>query len=197
MTDDHGTLAALVARYAAAQTLQQLAACARDYEAAGAPHLPSWPKLRLALTGNYSTQFLARGFPLALAARHLAAEVYESPYNQWRAELLEPGSALHAFAPTHVCLALTSIEFAYGSLRTPEAVVASVAAAVQAALKAGDAHFLVTLPEPLADELERQQRRLCVAAGGVRRTARGARAAAGDADRYRTAYASSRRCGMV
>jgi FkbH-like protein len=154
MTDDHDALAALVTRYAAAQTLQQLAACARDYEAAGAPHLPSWPKLRLALTGNYSTQFLARGFRLALAARHLAAEIYESPYNQWRAELLAPGSALHAFAPTHVCLALTSIELAYGSLRAPEAIVASVAAAVQTALKAGDAHYLVTLPEPLADELD-------------------------------------------
>ncbi len=153
MSDDDGKLAVLIARYAAAQTLQQLVACVRDYEAAGAPHLPSWPNIRLALTGNYSTQFLARGFPLALAARHLAAEIYESPYNQWRAELLEPGSALHAFAPTHVCLTLTSIELAYGSLRTPEAVVASVTAAVQTALKAGDAHFLITLPEPLADEL--------------------------------------------
>jgi FkbH-like protein len=153
MTDDDGKLAALATRYAAARTLQQLAACARDYEAAGAPHLPSWPKIRLALTGNYSTQFLARGFPLALAGRHLAAEIYESPYNQWRAELLEPGSALHAFPPTHVCLALTSIELAYGSLRTAEAVVASVTAAVQSALKVSDAHFVVTLPEPLADEL--------------------------------------------
>lgn len=153
MTDDRGTLAALTARYAAAQTLQQLTACARDYETAGAPHPPSWPNIRLALTGNYSTQFLARGFPVALAARHLAAELYESPYNQWRAELLEPGSALHAFAPTHVCLALTSIELAYGSLRTPDAIAGSVAAAVQAALKTGEAHYLITLPEPLADEL--------------------------------------------
>ena len=196
MTDDDGKLAALVARYAAAQTLQLLAACARDYEAAGAPQLPSWPKIRLALTGNYSTQFLARGFPLALAARHLAAEIYESPYNQWRAELLEPGSALYAFAPTHVLLTLTSIELAYGSLRTPEAVVASVTAAVQTALKTGDAHFLITLPEPLADELS-DNSGAYVAARGQRWTARGAHAAAGDADRHRAPHSPRRRGGMV
>jgi FkbH-like protein len=152
MSDDGGELAPLLARYAAAQTLAQLAACTRDYQAAGAPHPPAWPKIRLALTGNYATPFLARGFPLALAARNLAAEIYESPYNQWRAELLEPASSLHAFAPTHVILALTSIELAYGSLRSPEAVVAAVAAAAEAALKTTDAHILVTLPEPLADE---------------------------------------------
>ena len=62
-------------------------------------------------------------------------------------------SPLHAFAPTHVLLALTSIELAYGSLRSPEAIVESVAAAIQAALKMTDAHILVTLPEPLADEI--------------------------------------------
>jgi FkbH-like protein len=143
----------LLARYAAAQTLAQLAACAGDYATAGAPREAAWPNVRLALTGNYSTQFLARGFPLALAARGLAAEVYESPYNQWRAELLDAASALHAFAPTHVLLALTSIELAYGSLRSPAAVVEGVAAAVKAALNTGDAHVLLTLPEPLADEI--------------------------------------------
>jgi FkbH-like protein len=142
-----------LARYAAAQTLQQLMACARDDEAAGAPRSPSWPNIRLALTGNYSTQFLTRAFPLALAARNLAAQVHESPYNQWRAELLDGASSLHGFAPTHVLLALTSIELAYASLRNPEAIVESVAAAIQAALKKTDAHILVTLPEPLADEI--------------------------------------------
>ena len=153
MSADGGKLEPLLARYAAAQTLQQLVACARDDEAAGAPRSPSWSNIRLALTGNYSTQFLARAFPLALAARNLAAQVYESPYNQWRGELLDGASSLHAFAPTHVLLALTSIELAYASLRSPEAIVESVAAAIQAALKKTDAHILVTLPEPLADEI--------------------------------------------
>jgi FkbH-like protein len=153
MSDGGAALETLVARYAAAATLQQLAACARDYEAAGSPRAPAWPKLRLAITGNYSTQFLARGFPLALAARNFAAEVYESPYNQWRRELLEAASPLHAFAPTHIILALSAIELAYGSLREPQAIVKAVAAAAEAALKTTDAHILVTLPEPLADEI--------------------------------------------
>lgn len=143
----------LMARYAAVRTLQQLIACARAHEVAKAAPSPSWPKVRLALTANYATQFLARAFPLALAARDIAADVYESPYNQWRAELLDPTSPLHAFAPTHVVVALTSIELACGSLRGVDTVVESVVAAVEAALKSTEAYILVTLPEPLADEV--------------------------------------------
>ncbi|MGH6725679.1 MAG: HAD-IIIC family phosphatase [Pseudolabrys sp.] len=153
MSTGGADLLPLTERCAAARSLQQLTACVRDYAAAGMPRSPTWPKIRLAITGNYSTQFLAQGFPLALAARELAADVYESPYNQWRAELLDGGSSLHAFAPTHVLLALTSIELGYGTLRSADAVVKAVSAAVEAALKTGDAHVLVTLPEPLADEV--------------------------------------------
>src|SRR5271155_2872531 len=123
MSVDGGELETLLARYAAARTLQQLDASARAYEQAGAPKSASWPKIRLALAGNYSTQFIARGFPVALAARRLSAELYESPYNQWRAELLDAASPLYGFSPTHVVLALTSIELAYGALRSPGVVV--------------------------------------------------------------------------
>jgi FkbH-like protein len=143
----------LMARYAQARNLQQLMACVREFQAAPAPQSSSWPKIRLALTGNYSTQFLALGFPLALSAREFAVEVHESPYNQWRAELLDANSALYASAPTHVVLALTSIELAHGALRSPGAVVEAVSSAVKAALTSCDAHVVVTLPEPLADEV--------------------------------------------
>jgi FkbH-like protein len=153
MKADGGELEPLLANFKAARTLQQLDACARAYEQAGGPKSASWPKIRLALTGNYSTQFLARGFPVALAAREFAAEIYESPYNQWRAELLDGASPLYAFSPTHLVLTLTSIELAYGALRTPDVVVETIAAAVKAALKVSDARFLITLPEPLADEI--------------------------------------------
>lgn len=153
MSGASAALEALVARYAAANSARELVACARDYEAAGMPHEPTWPKLRIAITGNYSTQFLARGFPIAMAARGFMAEIYESPYNQWRQELLEAASPLHAFAPTHVLLALTSIELAYGMLRSPEAVIKAITAAVEAALTTSDAQILLTLPEPLADEI--------------------------------------------
>jgi FkbH-like protein len=153
MSVDGGELETLLARYAAARTLQQLDASARAYEQADAPKSASWPKIRLALTGNYSTQFLARGLPVALAAREIAAEFYESPYNQWRAELLDGASALYGFSPTHVVLALTSIELAYGALRNPDVVAETIAAAINTTLKASDAHILITMPEPLADEV--------------------------------------------
>jgi FkbH-like protein len=153
MTANSAESPSLMARYAAARTLKELVACAREYEATGSSPSPSWPKVRLALTANYASQFLARGFSLALAARNLAADVYESPYNQWRSELLDPASPLHAFAPTHIVLALTSIELAYGPLRGVDATVESVVAAVEAALKTTEAYVLVTLPEPLADEV--------------------------------------------
>jgi len=153
MNADGAQFAPILTRYRAARTLQELFSAASEYEAAGSPRLASWPKIRLALTGNYSTQFLARGFPLALAAHDFAADVYESPYNQWRPDLLDDHSALYAFAPTHVVLALSSIELAYGSLRSPEAVIEAVTAAIKAASRFSDAHILVTLPEPLIDEI--------------------------------------------
>jgi FkbH-like protein len=153
MSVDGGELETLLARYVAVRTLQQLDACARAYEQADAPKSASWPKIRLALTGNYSTQFLARGLPIALAAREIAAELYESPYNQWRAELLDGASPLYSFLPTHVVLALTSIELAYGALRSPDVVVETIAAAINTTLKASDAHILISMPEPLADEI--------------------------------------------
>jgi FkbH-like protein len=153
MSAESAQLAPILTRYRAAGTLQELFAAASEFQAAGSPRPASWPKIRLALTGNYSTQFLARGFPLALAAHDFAADVYDSPYNQWRAELLEGSSALYTFAPTHIVLALSSIELAYGSLRSPKTVIEAVAAAIKAALRLSDAHILVTLPEPLIDEI--------------------------------------------
>ena len=142
-------LASLLTRYAQAGSLRELVACVRDFAAHDAPRLSGGRKIRLALTGNYSTQFIARGFPLAMAARHIGMDLYESPYNHWRIDLLDAGSALYRSAPTHIVLALTSIELAYGTLRSTQAVISAIVAAVEAALQASDAHVLVTLPEPL------------------------------------------------
>ena len=135
--------------------------------------------------GNYATQFLARGFPLALAARDLAADIYESPYNQWRAELLDPAFAAscvraHSHRP--------GAHFDRACIRSAarrRCDRRSVVAAVEAALKTSEAYFLVTLPEPLADEVCDDS-----AAYGWRRrsatAARGADLAAGHAYRSRT-----------
>lgn len=144
---------AIFARYAAAASLQQLFSCVRDYEAAGSPVPTNAPTIRLAIVGNYATQMLAKGFPLALAARGVGVDLYESPYNQWRIELIDPTAPLYGFKPTHIVLALTSVELAFASLRSVEAVASAVISAVEAACKATDAHIVVTLPEPLADEI--------------------------------------------
>lgn len=173
MTAEGAQLTDILTRYRAARTLRELFTAIGEYEVAGSPQPPSWPKFRLALTGNYSTQFLARGFPLALAAHAFAADVYESPYNQWRGELLDGGSTLYAYAPTHIVLALSSIELAYGSLRSPEAIIQAVAAAIKAVARWSDAHLLVTLPEPLIDEISDS----CAAYGWRRAVTDGLRAA--------------------
>lgn len=157
----------LLARYRAATDLRSLLACIREFEAQPPALADSAPSVRLAVTGNYSTQFLVKGFPLALAARGLRAAVFESGYNAWQPDLLDAGSALYAFAPTHVLLALTSIELAYGSLRTPERVAKAIADAASAMLSRTTARLLVMQPEPLAEERSDQS-----AAYGWRRDVR-------------------------
>jgi FkbH-like protein len=149
------TVLSLFDRYRAAVTLRSLLTCVRDFDAQSFSSFPasqSAPAVRLALTGNYSTQFLAKGFPLALAARGLPATMFESGYNAWQVDLLDPDSALYAFNPTHVLLTLTSIDLAYGALRSPERVAQAVAAAANMVLTRSEARLLVTLPEPLAEE---------------------------------------------
>lgn len=145
--------APLISRYLEARTLRHLQSCVREFESVAATLGPAPTRIRLAVTGNYSTQFLAKGFPLALAARDVHAEVHESPYNQWQFDLLDPASQLSAFAPTHVLLALSSVDLAFSALRTPSAVADAIIGAVGMALRNTEAHIVVTLPEPLADEL--------------------------------------------
>ena len=142
----------VIARYNKARSLRELQDAVRDFEVSRPDAPVSGTKVRLAVTGNYSTQFLAKAFPLALAARNIDGQVYESAYNQWQLELIDPASALYAFSPTHILIALTSIELAYSSGRTIEEAISAIAGAVAAATRLSSAHVLVTLPEPLIDE---------------------------------------------
>lgn len=146
------TAAELFSRYRAAPDLRALLACVREFDALSGARSHSLPVIRLAIAGNYSTQFLAKGLPLALAARGVQAQLFEGGYNAWQPDFLDPNSALHVFKPTHVLLALTSIELLYGSLRTPERVVQAIVEAVGALLSRSQARVLLTLPEPLQDE---------------------------------------------
>ncbi|WP_369137168.1 HAD-IIIC family phosphatase [Modestobacter versicolor] len=61
---------------------------------------------RVAVLGSYTTSQLAALLPVAAARAGVDVEVYESGYGQYRLDLLDPGSALHAFAPDVVVLAV-------------------------------------------------------------------------------------------
>ena len=139
-------------RYARATSLRKLLACVREFEASPGAR-PKGSSVRLAIAGNYTTQFLAKGFGLALAARGLDAQVHECDYNLWQQETLDPGSGLYGFAPTHVLLALCSNELAFGPLRSPDDALDAIAAAVGRIIERASAQVFLTLPEPLPDEL--------------------------------------------
>lgn len=145
-----------IVRYLKAKSLRELQEAVRDYD--GRDSRPGEPggNIRLAFTGNYSTQFLAKAFPLALAARNVGATIFESAYNQWQLDLIDPSSALYAFKPTHILVLLTSIDLAYSSGRSVDEAVGGIVAAVDAALRQTSAHLFVTLPEPLIDEITDQ-----------------------------------------
>ena len=76
------------------------------------------------------------------------------PYNQWRAELLDGTSALYAlFADPRTAVALTSIELAYGVAAQPGCRCGNRRHRRQGGAEGKRGEFLITLPEPLADEI--------------------------------------------
>lgn len=139
-----------------AASLRDLQSEVRAYAARASEQGKAKTKIRLAVTGNYSTQFLASAFPMAFARSGIDAAIHESGYNQWQLDLRDPASSLYAFDPTHILVLLTSIELAFSSGRTAEAAAAAVSASIEAALKTSGAHILLTLPEPLIDEISDQ-----------------------------------------
>ena len=148
--------AQLFTEYRKAADLRSLLACVKAFGSAPRPAVASRPAVRLAIAGNYSTQFLAMGFPLALAARDIDASIWESGYNAWQLDLLNPESELYSFTPTHVLLALSSIELSVGSLRTATRVVEAIADVASRVRAQTAAQLLITLPEPLSEETSDQ-----------------------------------------
>lgn len=61
--------------------------------------------LRVALAGSYTTSQLVSLLRLAAFRRRLDLEVYESGFDRYNQELLDPGSDLYAFAPDYVIIA--------------------------------------------------------------------------------------------
>ena len=79
---------------------------------------------RVTLTGSYTTTQLAPLLTLAAARLGLALDVRESAYGQYRQEILDPTSALHAHAPDVVVLAVHEGEVALPAHSdAPEAAV--------------------------------------------------------------------------
>lgn len=71
------------------------------------PKLPARaPRLRLALLGSSTLDHLVPGIRVGALRRGLLLEVEVAPYGQWRQQILDPGSALYAFKPEAVLLAL-------------------------------------------------------------------------------------------
>ncbi|WP_162914996.1 HAD-IIIC family phosphatase [Desertibaculum subflavum] len=125
----------------------------RMFGAAAPP--PALPRsVRVAVLANHATAFLERGLRLALAMRGYRAEIYAAPYNQWQVELLAGDSGAAAFRPDVVLLTLTSQLLAYREAGDPEAFAADLARLVSGAAERLHARFVVTLPEPLAEEAE-------------------------------------------
>lgn len=113
------------------------------------------PKLKVAVLANYSTQFLTMGLQLALHARGVAPVLYEAPYNQWERELLDATTGLATFKPDVVLLTLASELLAFREAGDdPAAFAARLASLVSKASQSLRCRFVLTLPQPMEEELE-------------------------------------------
>ena len=72
------------------------------------------PPIRLALLGSSTLKHLVPGIRVAGLRRGLWVEVFEGEYGQYRHELMDSASALHAFRADVVLLALDSYHLAEG-----------------------------------------------------------------------------------
>jgi FkbH-like protein len=147
----------ILERYSGMGDLRSMLAGIRDFEkcASGIEAL-GLPEVRVAVAGNYSTQFICKALPFALAANGVRGTVFESGFNAWQIDLRDPGSDLYAFSPSHIILTLTSIDLAYGSLRAPAEIVQALSGVIDSVMINSEARLLITLPEPLEDELSDQ-----------------------------------------
>ena len=73
---------------------------------------PPARRARVAVLGSYTTAQLAALLPLAGLRAGADLEVYECGYGQYRMEVLDPSSGLHAFDPDVVVLAVHEGEVA-------------------------------------------------------------------------------------
>ena len=63
-----------------------------------------WPRVKIALLGSYSTQFLRLALEAFLWKQQIYADIFEAEYNSVLAEVLSDASGLYAFKPDIVVL---------------------------------------------------------------------------------------------
>jgi FkbH-like protein len=83
----------------------------------------SWPVVRLALLGTSTLSHLTAGIRLGALRRGMLVEIYEGAYGQYRQELFDSNSGLHAFHPDVVCFALDAYHVAGAEGATAEAAL--------------------------------------------------------------------------
>jgi FkbH-like protein len=111
--------------------------------------------VRVAVLANHTSQLLAGALPLALGRRGVCATLYDAGYDQWERELLAPDSGLAQFGADVVLLSLSSCLLAFrNTAPTPAELADSIAERVLAAKARLNAEFVVTLLEPLPEELD-------------------------------------------
>jgi FkbH-like protein len=74
--------------------------------------LPGAPKLRVALLSSFSIEFLTDTLTAQAFAEGLRVEIHLAGFDQYRQEILDPGSALYRFAPDVVILAVEGARWA-------------------------------------------------------------------------------------
>jgi FkbH-like protein len=111
--------------------------------------------VRIAVLSNFSTQFLVMGLSLALEARGVNAIIYEASYSQWEQELRDPNAGIISFQPDIILLSLTSsLLYLRESLSAPRSFAENMECLLRNASARLPGRFVITLPEPLEEEIE-------------------------------------------
>ena len=145
----------MLREFSADASLRELTEAWRAYRRRVDLRIDGRPAIRVAIAGNYSTQFLTQAVELALVQRGYAPQIYEAGYNQYEIELADPQSGLSRFTPDIIILTLTSQLLSVRVAPGSETEFAEwVADSVNAAAKRLSVRIVLTLPEPLEEEIE-------------------------------------------
>lgn len=67
--------------------------------------------MRIAIVGDFATQFVSKAISESLDQREIPFELYEAEYNQMDLQFFNPNSGLHKFNPQTIVVALSGLRF--------------------------------------------------------------------------------------